>query len=435
MKLLAAADLHLGRALGGVPCQWADDYSPRQAWHDLIGRAISERVDAVLLAGDVVDRENRFFEAYGVLHSGVARLSKAAIPVIAVAGNHDTAVLPELASTLDGLNFVLLGVGGCWEWHDITDSAGRRLRIYGWSFPAQHHRHSPFEDPLAPGADAPAMRLGLLHCEYGQAASAYAPVQSHEIQDSGIPLWMLGHIHVPQCHTPGNSTSAYYPGSLQGLDAGESGIHGALLIDYDGDAQPTVTPIPIAKLAYLKISLPTADLDCRKAALTQALCQAIDDALDDDCADIEAVVVDLNLAGQSAHSASEFRQIVHEFTENAIQDLGNRDVALRKHSYDIRPLPEEINLPEIAGGSDLLGTLAQAIIALEAGNLNDPVASDMLAEVTRNVRRAEASPAFDQLAHAPLDAAAIQHQTIAKAYELLGDLHRQRQQLQESNDA
>lgn len=435
MKLLAAADLHLGRALGGVPCQFADDYSPRQAWNDLIDRAISERVDAVVLAGDVVDRENRFFEAYGVLHSGVARLSDAGIPVIAVAGNHDTAVLPELASTLDGLNFVLLGVGGRWEWHDITDSDERRLRIYGWSFPAQHHRHSPFEETLAPGADAPAMRLGLLHCDYGQAASAYAPVSANDVQDSGIPLWMLGHIHVPQCHTPGNSTTAYYPGSLQGLDAGESGIHGALLIDYDGDAQPRVTTVPIAKLAYLKVNLPTATLRCSQAALTQALRSAIASALNDGGAGVEAIAVDLNIVGESAHSVSEFRHVVQEFTENPIQDLGDCHVALRKHSYDVRPLPEVLDVHEVASGSDLLGTLAQAIVALETGDLNDPVASDMLAEVTRNVRRAEASTAFDQLAQVPLDAAAIKHQTIAKAYELLGDLHTQRQQLQEKNDA
>lgn len=67
MKLLAAADLHLGRALGGVPSQWAEQYSPRHAWTALIDEAVSRKVDAVLLAGDVVDRQNRFFEAYSAV--------------------------------------------------------------------------------------------------------------------------------------------------------------------------------------------------------------------------------------------------------------------------------------------------------------------------------------------------------------------------------
>ena len=48
-----------------------------------------------LLAGDVVEQEDDFYEAYGDLRRGVDRLAAAGIPVLAVSGNHDVQVLPR----------------------------------------------------------------------------------------------------------------------------------------------------------------------------------------------------------------------------------------------------------------------------------------------------------------------------------------------------
>jgi DNA repair exonuclease SbcCD nuclease subunit len=248
-------------------------------------------------------------------------------------------------------------------------------------------------------------------------------------------LWMIGHIHVHQCHHAGNSATVYYPGSLQGLDAGETGSHGALLIEHDAEAKATVTTVPIGRLAYLKVTLPTDELECSQGALTMAMREAIENSLATDGADVKAVVVDLKIAGNSAHSAAEFRQILNAFNEERIQDLCNRHVTIRKHSYDIRPLPDEIDLGEVADGTDLLGTLAKAIIALENGDLDSPIARDMLDEVTHNVRRTESNAAFGQLSRSPLDREALRQQTITTAYELLRNLHNQRKAQQEVANA
>ena len=60
--------------------------------------------DAVgaFLAGDLVERDNALFEAYGPLATGVRRLVERGIVVAAVAGNHDTMALPRLAAEIDG---------------------------------------------------------------------------------------------------------------------------------------------------------------------------------------------------------------------------------------------------------------------------------------------------------------------------------------------
>src|SRR3954469_17173730 len=111
VRVLATGDIHIGRCSTktdepGWPCA--------QAWDDLVRLAIDERVDLVALSGDIVDRENRYYEAIGPLERGLRALAKEGIPVFAVSGNHDHDVLPRVADALGGFDsgFRLLGRGG-----------------------------------------------------------------------------------------------------------------------------------------------------------------------------------------------------------------------------------------------------------------------------------------------------------------------------------
>ena len=177
MKLLAAADIHLGCPPARVLPDWAAAFSPRRAFERLVDAAIQEEVDALLLAGDVAHEEQFFYEAFGTLRQGVERLQGKGIPLVAVAGNHDTAVLPELAEAVDDPQaFRLLGRGGQWESTDLACQDGTRVRVWGWSFPEAHHGENPLADFPGPGEDAPAWVLGLLHANRGARTSPYAPV-------------------------------------------------------------------------------------------------------------------------------------------------------------------------------------------------------------------------------------------------------------------
>ena len=83
--------------------------------------ALDAKVRAVALAGDVVEKEDDFFEAYRELATGVKALTDAGIDVVAVAGNHDVKVLPRLANDL--LKFKLLGRGGQWESWTVEENS------------------------------------------------------------------------------------------------------------------------------------------------------------------------------------------------------------------------------------------------------------------------------------------------------------------------
>jgi DNA repair exonuclease SbcCD nuclease subunit len=96
MKLFHVADIHLGRRRldGRLPDQ---DFA--EAFGYVAGKAIEEKADAFLIAGDLFDRPQveppHLRQAQRVL----ARLKQAGIPVIAIEGNHDKSSVNSEAPT------------------------------------------------------------------------------------------------------------------------------------------------------------------------------------------------------------------------------------------------------------------------------------------------------------------------------------------------
>ena len=257
MKLLAVGDMHLGRIPVSLPDALTGDarqLGPEVAWSRSVDAAIAHGVEAVLLAGDVVDRERDFFAGYDPLRAGIERLLAEGIRVLAVAGNHDTHVLPRLADHVDGLE--LVGRGGRWE--SVALSIGS---VVGWSFPSRRVTRSPLNDWSEP--DGPRPRIGLLHCDRDQSDSVHAPVSSAELERAGLDAWLLGHIHKPDLADPAGDNAARpsgYLGSISALRASETGVRGPWLLDVD-DRQVRVQQIGLAPLAYDALVIDISRLD------------------------------------------------------------------------------------------------------------------------------------------------------------------------------
>jgi len=113
---------------------------PAEAWRRTVQAALDVGVAAVVLAGDVVEREDDFFEAFRVLSTGTKHLTEGGIAVLGVAGNHDVKVLPRLAKQIK--SFRLLGANGNWEHHRIEDGRDS-IVLWGWSFPRPQVLNSP----------------------------------------------------------------------------------------------------------------------------------------------------------------------------------------------------------------------------------------------------------------------------------------------------
>jgi len=85
--LLHTADWHIGKAIRGRPR--TDEFAA--ALQDVVGIAVQEAVDVVLVAGDMYEHRSPPPEADSLVFDALVRLYEAGIPVVAIPGNHDSA--------------------------------------------------------------------------------------------------------------------------------------------------------------------------------------------------------------------------------------------------------------------------------------------------------------------------------------------------------
>jgi 3',5'-cyclic AMP phosphodiesterase CpdA len=136
VRLLVTGDLHIGKRPARLPeseAELAERASAARTWEDIVREAIERRVDAVLLSGDVVDHDNRYYEATGPLERGMQKLAGANIPCFAVAGNHDWDVLPRVLEQVQNPLCHFLGRQGSWDEAHVEREGRRLLRVVGWS--------------------------------------------------------------------------------------------------------------------------------------------------------------------------------------------------------------------------------------------------------------------------------------------------------------
>lgn len=376
MKLLAVGDLHLGRRPSRLPGELAGGdqaarLGPAEAWRRLVDAALDERVDALVLAGDVVQGENDFFEAYHHLGQGVERLSKAGIPVLGVAGNHDVRVLPRLKREVAG--FELLGAGGQWEKRELM-SRDERLTLWGWSFPSDQC----FDSPLTGRAfdRGSGVNLGLLHADRDQSTSPYAPVSSLDLERAGLDGWLLGHIHQPDPLSAERPIG--YLGSVTGSNPGEPGPRGPWLWTLAAGRVEKIEQWVLAPLRWegLKVSMEGVDepgeIDNR---LLQAV-RALDDKIVRGRWQPGAVGLRVRFTGRSRLGTAAVERHSHEDRANVFTGSRGTVYFVERVLNQTRP---EIPLEELAQDLDPVGLLARRLLLL-AGDSAHPGRRAMIKE-------------------------------------------------------
>jgi len=372
-RLLFIGDIHLGRRPARLPARLDEhglspaDLGPAAAWRACVGWACEEHVDAVVMAGDVVDALDDRFEAYGHLKRGVELLVDAQIPTFAVVGNHDVEALPRLADEI--AHFHLLGRGGSWDSLRLETRAGVPLRLLGWSFPAARVPRSPLALPL-PASEPGVATLGVLHCDLAASGSDYAPVTRAELERAPADAWLLGHVHKPG--DLGTQRPIGYLGSLVGLDPGEPGPHGPWLVEVEGAGQVRARQLPLAPLRWERIELPLSELDpASEVELPDRLARAVRDRIE---------ALHREIAAEREPGAPGPRVVGCRL---AIRGRGRHHRALRAHLdslpleptdgvlYFVEKVEDEgapdLDLAALAAGSDPPALVARRLLQLEAG--------------------------------------------------------------------
>ncbi|MDQ3061122.1 MAG: DNA repair exonuclease [Pseudomonadota bacterium] len=397
MRFIHAADLHIDSPLRGLSRYQGAPLdrlrgATRRALERLVGLAIEQRVDFVLIAGDLYDGKWEDFHTGLFVNGQLVRLKDSGIQVFIVQGNHDAQShmmrkipWPEnvkvfSSRTAETVHLPALGVA-----------------IHGHSFPNRE-----VSEDLVPGypvAVPACFNIGLLHTSLtgSEGHDTYAPTTLANLKTKNYDYWALGHIHARQvvCETP----RVVFPGNLQGRHARETGPKGCELVTVEGATLTAVfMPLDVVRWHQVTVDLqPVQQLDDVRPQVLQALQCAVDSADAGEALHAVRVV----LTGQTPLHALEASQpgTLEAAVQAAAQELSSAHVWIEQ--VRLR-LCSPLDRVRIGQGEDALGELVRWVDELSG----DGVALEKFcSETLKDVLGKLPADVLAALAHDQLDAA------------------------------
>ena len=254
MKFFHAADIHLDSPLEGLeryegaPVELIRG-ATRRALENLVMLALRERVDFVVIAGDLYDGDWRDFNTGMFFIQQMNKLCEAGIRLYLIAGNHDAANNMtrklRLPVNPDGDGVMLS--------HEQAET--RRLQdlgvaIHGRSFANQAEKQNMVPDYPIPIANW--FNLGILHTSLigaDDGHDTYATCSQTDLRSKGYDYWALGHIHkrslLPDEGSPLILPPIFYSGNIQGRHIREPGARGCFLVTVDQRQQTKIEFRPL----------------------------------------------------------------------------------------------------------------------------------------------------------------------------------------------
>lgn len=273
MKFFHTADVHLDSPLCGL-----DRYdgapvdklrgATRRALEALVDECIAEKVDFLLIAGDLYDGDWTDYNTGIFFIRQMSRLRDAGIRVFIVRGNHDAK--SKILSLPDGVVELSTSKAESITLEDIG------VCIHGRGYARVDTKEDLSQTYPAPRQGQ--FNIGLLHTAAGgrEGHADYAPCTPAALANKGYDYWALGHVHKREILH--KRPWIVFPGNLQGRHARETGPKGATLVTVeDGriDGEPEHRVFDVARWAECKVDVSSASTPadvidlCRKALLRE----------------------------------------------------------------------------------------------------------------------------------------------------------------------
>ena len=237
MRFLHIADCHLGCRQYGLRQREEDFYA---AFADAADKAVENKVDAVVVAGDLFDSVKPTAEAVYIVKKIVSKLHDHKIPVYGIEGNHD---LTGDGYWLDVCGIVpLTDVGGSLNEHIVGCAS-----VAGLPYMRPDQLVQRLRDDADNGSKCDVLLLHAGFVEMGDSYTGELSVQSvlPMLQEMGVKYVALGHIHVPMEQVHGG-IHFVQPGSTELKDVSETPHKHAMLVEIDGSGNGVrQSPVPL----------------------------------------------------------------------------------------------------------------------------------------------------------------------------------------------
>ena len=356
MKFIHAADLHIDSPLRGL-----DGYAgapvdrlrgaTRQAFLGLVAAALEQRVDLVVLAGDIFDGNWQDFRTGLFFREQLVRLTRAGIRVFIAKGNHDAE--SQITRQLPAVEGVHIFSARTCETVRLDDLG---VALHGRSFPqrAVTEDFVPDYNPAVPGL----FNIGVLHTSLTGSADhdTYAPTRVAALAACGYDYFALGHIHARQV-VQERDPRIVFPGNLQGRHAKEVGAKGAELVTVTGGRITSSQALALDRVRWHQLRLEVdglAGIDALAAQCARELAHLV-------AGDRERLhAVRMTLRGQTELHRLEAEQpgTLRAAVQASAQDVGTNDVWIEQVILELR---SPLDRAEAAQRDDACGEVVRLV--------------------------------------------------------------------------
>lgn len=354
MRFIHASDLHIDSPLRGL-----DRYdgapverlrtATRRALERLVDMALSERVEFVLFAGDIYDRDWQDFRTGLFFREQMVRLDRAGVRVFIVQGNHDAQgvitrqlVLPSNVSVFPSRTAQTVPID------ELS------VAIHGRSFPdrAVDEDLVPSYPPPVPGF----FNIGMLHTSLTgrQGHDTYAPTDLAMLVAKGYDYWALGHVHAREVVS--ETPRIVFPGNLQGRHANETGAKGCELVTVEaGRIESEFVALDVVR--WSQVSVPLDGVE-RLEALSEAFRAALEPVLLETTDRLHAIRV--TLTGSTELHRLEARQpgTLTAAVQAAAQDVSEAEIWIEQVRFE---LSTPVDRAQAARRQDAVGELVRLV--------------------------------------------------------------------------
>ena len=369
LRLLHTADVHLGARHADLGDRAATQRERQfAAFVATVDLALAEKVDLVLIAGDLFDSNVQPRRSVERAAAQLKRLVDARIRIVISPGTHDVF---DRASIYRAYDLAALSGAVGSDLVTVLDPEHREVHlkpldliVHGQCFATKRAPTSPLQGVDVSKDDRAAWHVGLLHAAVaieGKTDGDDVVITTDEIAASNLDYLALGHWHSTKQGKAGRTTWAYAgapePIALDQDRAGNVLIVG--LDSHDGKKRVTVEERRVGRTRFERV-----ELDAAKVGSQPGLVAKLAERADQDLV-LDAVLIGVRPDELDVH------------VEEVEAELADRFLKVRVRDRSVAPLPEGV----LASPDTVLGAfirdLEAQIAEVEAADATAATAGEL----------------------------------------------------------
>jgi exonuclease SbcD len=342
LRLLHTADVHLGARHTDLGDQAAAQRERQfAAFRAAVDLALAEKVDVVLIAGDLFDSNTQPRRSVERVAAELKRLVEAKIRTVLIPGTHDVSDRSSIYRV-----HALAALAGSGEDDDLVTVrppeppsvhlATCDVMVHGPVYATKRAPHSPLRDLKTVGGEGATWHVGMVHGSLAipdRTDRDEVVFTREEIEVTGLDYLALGHWHSAQQGKAGATTWAY-SGAPEPVAVTQDGAGKVLLVELNetsGTRSVAIEERTVGKTRFAKL-----DIDASTVADQPAVVAAIAAQADPD------LVLDVRLTGVRPDELDVSIDEVEDQLKGRFLKVRFRDLSVPALTHGNLPSPDTI---------------------------------------------------------------------------------------------